>query len=66
MYIALRLQEKTIEGYESIKIASVPDVMNLNVAMNETITNINICENERDQSSHKKQRKVLMKKKKNV
>jgi len=51
-------------GYESIRIASLPDVMNLNMVMNETLTNINLCENERDkQISKKKQRKVLMKKK---
>ena len=51
-------------GYESIRIASLPDVMNLNMVMNETMTNINLCENERDkQISKKKPRKVLMKKK---
>jgi len=51
-------------GYESIRIASLPDVMNLNMVMNETMTNINLCENERDkQISKKKSRKVLMKKK---
>jgi len=34
------------------------------MVMNETITNINLCENERDkQISKRKQRKVLMKKK---
>jgi len=54
-------------GYESIKIASLSDVINLNMMMNETLKNINLCENEKEkQMINKKKRKVLMKKKKNI
>jgi hypothetical protein len=54
-------------GYESIKIASLSDVINLNMMMNETLKNINLCENERDKYIiEKKLRKVLMKKKKDI
>jgi len=47
LYISLTLQEKTKIGYESIRITSISDESKLNVIINETMYNINICMNER-------------------
>ena len=47
LYMSLKLQEKTKIGYESIRITSISDVSKLNVIINETMFNINVCMNEK-------------------
>ena len=47
LFMSLKLQEKTKKGYEFIRITSISDVSRLNILINETMYNINICMNEK-------------------